>query len=1398
MWDQGYYSDDNTNCKQWDSTWLTCVKAGECTQCKQTTSTSGYYGVLLVNGQCQYQQWPNNWRFCQVDNIKISPVCDTWLSGYKLNSSLNTCVSDPTAVAPTSCSPGQRLVDSCCIPCQNPFTTRWYTGSTASGVVEVSVACQKGYYLADGVWVPICKDGYFADQILGWCVKWAWSCNTCTNYMDKWDNKWSVGTFSKSNDRWEYPLSSSPIITVDATKNTINVKFPANTSILHMIDTDISNESIYNTNNVCGDDAFNSDWSDFLTSSLNIGFIVSDLKSKLNSNEQRELDYLIAQDYSSISNSLISNNLLINYNMQYEGQFEIIKLIALYRWSMLGKTDIAIPFTYSVNNFYSDSSLIADTWSLLLDINSVLSLDNPICSFVTNSDKTLSVSIQVNDISKISPDANINFNNVLYYVSETTKLQIPSVTINIPTPNIQKGMVIVIDMKEEITKCEDLVISYQNSKGLGFNTTISIELDSIRDTASGSIIASYSTAYLKLINTYLTQLLIKSKTEKSMTIIVNKSYLKDLKGTETIYFSLKFNNQVTGEIQTIPKKVSIVSDAKIEVLDQALIISRTKITQINNVKYVSWSLSPTQAASKLTWKGLIYQQSSSSLSYTTKQIQFEKCTIDPTKINIDDIARIWVEVNLNGVLKIMEIAYKADKIQCSWDLSMIKSSFGTSESLSISSIQWPTSYALKWTFKKQSGTGSDKTFNTNSPSFKVSDWLTADTTYFMNIDITNPNMNVVYGTWAHLIDVQSASTTLNTQIRELNSGSLQGSLELEIITFDNNSQIFVESVSLTLTEQGSTTDLLKTTFSNAFKLVDQSKLTFNSGIWKSGTTYILSAVATLNGNTGKATKVITAVDNTLFDADFSPKIVSTGDTIKIIITNKSPSQCLFWAVGFFNDAFDPFEVISEPELLWGQDVYRETSIVVPALTNAIAKNTDLAVLCIGDDTDLSSQERISLKRLKILINSKALVSSDITPENDPITSEDLDRACLSILALPDNQCPASSFESICRQAIQNKENMISRDTGKFEKIWKQLTNKLVYSLTKVITCGDTPFDKSKHDLVKTILNGICKTFASDDSIWLSPSNNIDVFTWVSFNAEFVNKILKIVNNIEAKIILSEDFSDLINLLDLVQNLIEWASTDIITSNSGTEVHSTDSSTAILKVKKLDSTFKAIVKHSTSARMRRYLETSKNECSVSFDKIPQNLKTTENLIIKVQYNKQSSQYTSKDWNGLVSLTEAPPYWEIIIQNSAKDISGATTVKTIDVTSDQNGLSSLTVPLSTWSSSTKCAYYDQSKSCWSTDGVTTSENCSGCKSTHFSIFSFINSPSSSSSSNKNPASSAMSEAADNIVAIYQNILFYICVMLNFYLIFLFIKSWRNKNRKTHIISRRTDQINVKGYV
>ena len=80
----------------------------------------------------------------------------------------------------------------------------------------------------------------------------------------------------------------------------------------------------------------------------------------------------------------------------------------------------------------------------------MLTLGSPDWSFVTNSDKTMTFTVTVDDISKINPSTSYKFNDVIYYVASSTKLPIPSVTINVPTPNIQKSMTIVIDMKINI------------------------------------------------------------------------------------------------------------------------------------------------------------------------------------------------------------------------------------------------------------------------------------------------------------------------------------------------------------------------------------------------------------------------------------------------------------------------------------------------------------------------------------------------------------------------------------------------------------------------------------------------------------------------------------------------------------------------------------------------------------------------------------------------------------------------------------------------------------------------------------------------------------------------------------------------------------------------------------
>eukprot|EP00345_Euplotes_harpa_P016802 CAMPEP_0168339920 /NCGR_PEP_ID=MMETSP0213-20121227/13754_1 /TAXON_ID=151035 /ORGANISM="Euplotes harpa, Strain FSP1.4" /LENGTH=144 /DNA_ID=CAMNT_0008346055 /DNA_START=334 /DNA_END=768 /DNA_ORIENTATION=- len=122
----------------------------------------------------------------------------------------------------------------------------------------------------------------------------------------------------------------------------------------------------------------------------------------------------------------------------------------------------------------------------------------------------------------------------------------------------------------------------------------------------------------------------------------------------------------------------------------------------------------------------------------------------------------------------------------------------------------------------------------------------------MNVDLINTDMNVVYGSCKQLVEIKSSTTTLDTQIRDVGSGSLSDVVSLEILTFESNQQIEVDSVDLTLTEENSSTNLLTTSLEASFKLVDKTKLKFKPGIWTKGKTYVLTAVAHKDTLIGKS------------------------------------------------------------------------------------------------------------------------------------------------------------------------------------------------------------------------------------------------------------------------------------------------------------------------------------------------------------------------------------------------------------------------------------------------------------------------------------------------------------------------------------------------------------------
>jgi hypothetical protein len=143
--------------------------------------------------------------------------------------------------------------------------------------------------------------------------------------------------------------------------NMVMIEFPPEVRVYNTTSTDVTKDSIYNGWGVCRDDTYNDDWTDILSDEYDRKHIISSLKSQLNLIEQNEIDYLLTLDTSSIDTFLKENNLFSWYKMENEQNFDYLKLIAYYRYSILGKTDISNVFSNIDSNLYTDSALLSNT-----------------------------------------------------------------------------------------------------------------------------------------------------------------------------------------------------------------------------------------------------------------------------------------------------------------------------------------------------------------------------------------------------------------------------------------------------------------------------------------------------------------------------------------------------------------------------------------------------------------------------------------------------------------------------------------------------------------------------------------------------------------------------------------------------------------------------------------------------------------------------------------------------------------------------------------------------------------------------------------------------------------------------------------------------------------------------
>ena len=392
------------------------------------------------------------------------------------------------------------------------------------------------------------------------------------------------------------------------------------------------------------------------------------------------------------------------------------------------------------------------------------------------------------------------------------------------------------------------------------------------------------------------------------------------------------------------------------------------------------------------------------------------------------------------------------------------------------------------------------------------------------------------------------------------------------------------------------------------------------------------------------------------------------------------------------------------------------------MSNSVALNSKVAVMCLGDNDSLNLEERTQLATYNIGITFKKLTVEELGVVETPTRAEDFDDICYSVLSLPTDQCPSEKFEEICMKAIVAKFDKVQRAPAPLKKIWRQIVNRLVYSFAVVVTCGDQPFEDKDLPVVDAILDGICYAFADDKAI--CKEENIETVTCHSFDQSFVRSILRIINNIEYKMSENEIFWDLYDKLDVAVSLIECASTDFIEEDSGTEVHSEGKSVAIVRLKKLVENYQTQVTHSNTAdTSRRALATASNSCSVKFDKVPDNLKDKEGLVIKVEYDKDCVGHKKEMCDATLALKENPGCCKINVETTTRDYSGAIKVNKVEVATSQNGKATLNVPKNTCSSSTQCMFYDETKNCWDTKGVTTAEGCATCATDHFSVFSMV---------------------------------------------------------------------------
>lgn len=232
--------------------------------------------------------------------------------------------------------------------------------------------------------------------------------------------------------------------------NTIFIIFPPKTVVYESVLTDVPDEDIFNLDGLCKDEVYDFDWSELLEDEYEAIQIIDDLKSKLNNAEKAELDLLLKKDYSEIEQKINAADSWGHFGLEEERKLKIVKLLAYYRWSLFGKSNLASSYGYTDNNFYSQTNMEIDC-SILLDIDTLVAMKYPKCKITKLGDSSLKIDIIADDLALVSRETKLKFNDVLYYRSSGYTLPLRKIVVSVDLPNIYVNMIPEVDIAEKIT-----------------------------------------------------------------------------------------------------------------------------------------------------------------------------------------------------------------------------------------------------------------------------------------------------------------------------------------------------------------------------------------------------------------------------------------------------------------------------------------------------------------------------------------------------------------------------------------------------------------------------------------------------------------------------------------------------------------------------------------------------------------------------------------------------------------------------------------------------------------------------------------------------------------------------------------------------------------------------------